>query len=81
MNPRVRRLIVSGVLGGLVLIVVLAAVWDWSLRARAVAHSAAFAYAPRPESERDLRTMAVRRALRSIVALLLALGLARSCSR
>ena len=31
MNPRVRRLIVSGVLGGLVLIVVLAAVWD-SLR-------------------------------------------------
>jgi hypothetical protein len=31
MNPRVRRLIVSGVLGGLVLIVVLAALWD-SLR-------------------------------------------------
>jgi hypothetical protein len=28
MNPRVRRLIVSGVLGGLVLIVVLAAIWD-----------------------------------------------------
>jgi hypothetical protein len=31
MNPRVRRLIVSGVLGCLVLIVVMAAVWD-SLR-------------------------------------------------
>ena len=29
MNPRVRRLIVSGVLGGLVLIVVLAAAWNW----------------------------------------------------
>ena len=29
MNPRVRRLIVSGVLGGLILIVVLAAVWNW----------------------------------------------------
>jgi hypothetical protein len=28
MNPRVRRLIVSGVLGGLVLIVLLTAVWD-----------------------------------------------------
>jgi hypothetical protein len=28
MNPRVRRLIVSGVLGGLILIVVLAAVWN-----------------------------------------------------
>ena len=28
MNPRVRRLIVSGVLGGLVLIVVVAAIWD-----------------------------------------------------
>jgi hypothetical protein len=29
MNPRVRRLIVSGVLGMLVLIVVLAAAWNW----------------------------------------------------
>jgi hypothetical protein len=29
MNPRVRRLIVSGVLGSLVLIVVLAAAWNW----------------------------------------------------
>jgi hypothetical protein len=29
MNPRVRRLIVSGVLGTLVLIVVLAAAWNW----------------------------------------------------
>jgi hypothetical protein len=29
MNPRVRRLIVSGVLGGLILIVVLAAVWNF----------------------------------------------------
>ena len=28
-NPRVRRLIVSGVLGGLVLIVVLTAAWNW----------------------------------------------------
>jgi len=28
-NPRLRRLIVSGVLGGLVLIVVVAAVWSW----------------------------------------------------
>jgi len=28
MNPRVRRLIVSGVLGGLVLIVLLTAVWN-----------------------------------------------------
>jgi hypothetical protein len=28
MNPRVRRLIVSAVLGGLILIVVLAAVWN-----------------------------------------------------
>jgi hypothetical protein len=28
MNPRVRRLIVSGVLSGLVLIVVFAALWD-----------------------------------------------------
>ena len=28
-EPRVRRLIVSGVLGGLVLIVVLAAAWNW----------------------------------------------------
>jgi hypothetical protein len=28
-NPRVRRLIVSGVLGALVLIVVLAAAWNW----------------------------------------------------
>jgi len=29
MNPRVRRLIVSGVLGGLVLIVVVTAAWNW----------------------------------------------------
>jgi hypothetical protein len=29
MNPRVRRLIVSGVLGGLILIVVVAAAWNW----------------------------------------------------
>jgi len=29
MNPWARRLIVSGVLGGLVLIVVLSAVWGW----------------------------------------------------
>jgi hypothetical protein len=29
MNPRVRRLIVSGVLGSLVLIVVLTAAWNW----------------------------------------------------
>jgi hypothetical protein len=29
MNPRVRRLIVSGVLGGLILIVVIAAAWNW----------------------------------------------------
>jgi len=29
MNPRARRLIVTGLLGGLVLIVVLAAVWNW----------------------------------------------------
>jgi len=28
MDPRVRRLIVSGVLGGLILIVVVAAVWN-----------------------------------------------------
>ncbi len=28
MSPRTRRLIVSGVLGGLVLIVVLAAIWN-----------------------------------------------------
>jgi len=28
MNPRTRRLIVSGLLGGLVLIVVLAAIWN-----------------------------------------------------
>ena len=28
LNPRVRRLIVSGVLGGLVLIVLLTAVWN-----------------------------------------------------
>jgi hypothetical protein len=29
MNARARRLIVSGVLGGLVLIVVVAAAWNW----------------------------------------------------
>jgi hypothetical protein len=29
MNPRARRLIVSGVLGGLVLIVVITAAWNW----------------------------------------------------
>jgi hypothetical protein len=29
MNPRVRRLIVSGVLGGLVLMVVVTAAWNW----------------------------------------------------
>jgi hypothetical protein len=29
MNPRVRRLIVSGVLGSLVLIVVITAAWNW----------------------------------------------------
>jgi hypothetical protein len=29
MNPRVRRMIVSGVLGGLLLIVVLTALWQW----------------------------------------------------
>jgi hypothetical protein len=29
MNPRTRRLIVSGVLGGLVLIVVITAAWNW----------------------------------------------------
>jgi hypothetical protein len=29
MNPRVRRLIVSGVLAGLILIVVLAALWNF----------------------------------------------------
>jgi hypothetical protein len=29
MNPRARRLIVTGLLGGLVLIVVLAAAWNW----------------------------------------------------
>ena len=29
MNPRVRRLIVSGVLGGLMLIVVVTAAWNW----------------------------------------------------
>jgi hypothetical protein len=29
MNPRVRRLIVSGVLGSLILIVVVTAAWNW----------------------------------------------------
>jgi hypothetical protein len=29
MNPRVRRLIVSGVLGGLLLIVIVTAAWNW----------------------------------------------------
>jgi hypothetical protein len=29
MNPRARRLIVSGVLGGLLLIVVITAIWQW----------------------------------------------------
>jgi len=29
MNPRVRRLVVSGVLSGLILIVVVAAAWNW----------------------------------------------------
>jgi hypothetical protein len=29
MNPRVRRLIVSGMLGGLVLIVLVTAAWNW----------------------------------------------------
>ena len=29
MNPRVRRLIVSGVLGGLLVIVVVTAAWNW----------------------------------------------------
>jgi hypothetical protein len=29
MNPRMRRLIVSGVLGGLILIVLVTAVWNW----------------------------------------------------
>jgi hypothetical protein len=29
MNPRARRLIVTGLLGGLVLIVVLTAAWNW----------------------------------------------------
>ena len=29
MNPRARRLIVSGVLGGLVLIVLVTAAWNW----------------------------------------------------
>jgi hypothetical protein len=29
MNPRVRRLIVSGVLGALILIVLVTAAWNW----------------------------------------------------
>jgi len=29
MNPRARRLIVTGLLGGLVLLVVITAVWNW----------------------------------------------------
>jgi hypothetical protein len=29
MNPRARRMIVTGLLGGLVLIVLITAVWNW----------------------------------------------------